>query len=89
LDELREGVRILEACTWVEAGRPKKFPVALDAAVDPPCPHLEAFSPAADFHSGHQGDPFLRVGAQIFARVGAACLARKKQASRARRMVRR
>ena len=57
MDELREGVRILEACTWVEAGRPKKFPIALDAAVDPPCPHLEAFSPAADFHSGHQGIP--------------------------------
>ena len=51
-------MRILKACTGIEAGDPEELPVALHAPIYPPRPHFLTFSPASDFHSGH-AKPFF------------------------------
>lgn len=58
LDEFHERVRILKACTGIEAGGPEELPVALHVPIYPPRPHFLTLSPASDFHSGHAG-PFF------------------------------
>jgi len=59
LDQLRERVRILKACPWIEASDLEELSVALDMAIYPPRPDLLAFSPASDLHSGHAGSSAL------------------------------
>lgn len=53
LDELHERVRILKACTRIEAGDHEESPVALHAPIYPPRPDVLTLSPASDLHSGH------------------------------------
>jgi hypothetical protein len=59
LDKVHELVRILKACTRIEASDLEELPVALDAPIYPPRPHVLALSPASDLHSG-QCQSFLR-----------------------------
>src|ERR687898_875145 len=46
-------MRILKACSRIEAGEAQELPVALHAPIYPPRPHFLALSPASDLHSGH------------------------------------
>jgi hypothetical protein len=66
-------VRILEACTRIEAGGFEEFPVALHAPIDPPRPHFLTLSPASDLDSGHAG-PFSPFVSEILACVR-SCIA--------------
>jgi hypothetical protein len=53
LDERHERVRILKACSRVEAGDREEFPVSLDAPVYPPRPNILPSPPSPDLYSCH------------------------------------